>query len=170
MSLKVVGSPGIEEAGEYEEGEPYRFEVEVEVEPEFAAPEFKGLKLQKLRSEVTDEDIEQELKSLQFRSGTWEKREGREAQEKDAVIADIDVMREGETVTTLEGHPLHRSPFRSSELQAGRHSSPFRGQEVRRRGGNHSEDDGRVRRDSRGLGRNSPVQAQRGARTCAARN
>jgi trigger factor len=56
--LKVIGEPQVVELS-FEEGEPLRFKVSLEVLPEFELQEYKGLQLVKRVHQVTDENVEQ---------------------------------------------------------------------------------------------------------------
>jgi trigger factor len=75
--LKVVGEPSSEGLAEAElaEGKAFKFEVEVEVLPEFALPELKGIKVYKPLLEVSDEAVESELERLCTIEGQLEERQ-----------------------------------------------------------------------------------------------
>lgn len=78
--LRVIGQPsgaGLEEV-EVEPGKPVKFEVEVEVAPEFELPSLEGLKVFKPTIEVNDELVEGELKTLQLHEGSLEERQSPE--------------------------------------------------------------------------------------------
>lgn len=78
--LQVLGEPsseGLEEL-ELEEGKPLKFEVEIEVLPEFALPELKGIQVYKPQLEVKDEAVESELERLCTIEGQLEEREDSE--------------------------------------------------------------------------------------------
>jgi len=78
--LQVLGEPSSEglEDLELEEGKALKFEVEVEVLPEFALPELKGIKVFKPQLEVKDEAVEAELERLCTIEGQLEERESSE--------------------------------------------------------------------------------------------
>ncbi|MEM1072746.1 MAG: trigger factor [Planctomycetota bacterium] len=75
--LKVVGDPVAEQLDlvEIVDGEPLKFEVEVEVRPEFDMPEVEGLELKRPVDEVTDELIDAEAQKLCLAEGELEERE-----------------------------------------------------------------------------------------------
>ncbi|WP_428389155.1 trigger factor [Mucisphaera sp.] len=69
--LDVLGDPevpGIEDL-EIPEAGPLTFTAEVEVTPDITLPAFDSLKVEKVKREVTDEDVTQEIESLQQRFG-----------------------------------------------------------------------------------------------------
>jgi trigger factor len=61
--LKVVSQPEIEEIN-FSPNEPLKYQATVDVSPEFALPNYKGLKAKKPKAEVKDEDIDNALKLL----------------------------------------------------------------------------------------------------------
>lgn len=75
--LEVISEPSSEtlEKVEIEDGKPLVFEIEVEVLPEFALPELKGIKVYKPAIEVTDEKVDKELERLCITEGTLEERD-----------------------------------------------------------------------------------------------
>ncbi len=75
--LKVIGDPimdGLEDL-ELERGKPLKFEIAVEVMPEFDLPSLEGIKVFKPLLEVTDEQIDGELEKLRINEGELEQRE-----------------------------------------------------------------------------------------------
>ncbi len=62
--LKIVGSPQVDPP-ELDADSPYVFDAVVEVHPEIADIEFKGLKLTRTNYEVSEEEVENQLKVLQ---------------------------------------------------------------------------------------------------------
>ena len=75
--LEVISEPSSEGIDELEivDGKPLVFEIEVEVLPEFAVPEIKGIKVYKPKLEVTDEDVDKELERLCVTEGSLEKQD-----------------------------------------------------------------------------------------------
>lgn len=93
--LKIIGSPQVDPP-EISAGEPYRFDAAVEVRPEIADIEFKGLKLKKSVYEISEEEIEAQLKALQknlARSKPLE--ENRPAEKGDLVALDYEGLKDG---------------------------------------------------------------------------
>ncbi|NLB33752.1 MAG: trigger factor [Tissierellia bacterium] len=64
LKLDVIDSPKIS-IGKFEEGEDIVITAEVEVMPEVELPQYKGVEVVKTEIKVTDEDVENELKSVQ---------------------------------------------------------------------------------------------------------
>ena len=77
-----------------EEG-PLKFELEVEVRPEFELPELEGIAIEKPTLEVTDDRVDEELAALQKRAGIWTPKEDSPAAINDQVIADVVLVTEG---------------------------------------------------------------------------
>lgn len=93
--LKIIGSPQVDPP-EISAGEPYRFDATVEVRPEIADIEFKGLKLKKSVYQISEEEIEAQLKALQknlARSKPLE--ENRPAENGDLVALDYEGLKDG---------------------------------------------------------------------------
>lgn len=63
-SLNIVGNPQIDPP-QLEEKGPYKYDATVEVKPEIDDIDFKGLNLKKALYQVTDEEMEAQLKMLQ---------------------------------------------------------------------------------------------------------
>lgn len=72
--LKVIGDPfGTQlQDIEIQPGQPLRFELDVEVQPEFELPSLDGLELKRPMLEVTDERVEEELTKICLNEGTLE--------------------------------------------------------------------------------------------------
>ena len=64
LKLDVIDSPKIS-IEKFEEGEDIVITAEVEVMPEVELPQYKGIEVVKTEIKVTDEDVENELKSVQ---------------------------------------------------------------------------------------------------------
>ena len=69
--LRVVSQPEIEDL-KYQAGLSLSFSTLVELVPEFPMPEYRGLKIKKQETEVTDEDVEKTLKALADQRATFE--------------------------------------------------------------------------------------------------
>lgn len=70
-NLDVIGEPDVKDADKIElpdEG-PLRFEVEIEVTPDFNLPNLESMDLEKPLIEVTDEQVDAEVKQLAERNG-----------------------------------------------------------------------------------------------------
>lgn len=75
--LQVISDPAGDTLDdiEIEDGKALTFEVEVEVLPEFALPELKGIKIFKPKLDVADEDVNKELERLCITEGSLEEHE-----------------------------------------------------------------------------------------------
>ncbi len=80
LKLRVVGEPFSETLAEVElqPGKPLAFEIEVEVVPEFDLPELEGFEVRKPMYEVSDEEIQAEIRKLCVAEGELEQRDAPE--------------------------------------------------------------------------------------------
>ncbi|MDD2709352.1 MAG: trigger factor [Verrucomicrobiae bacterium] len=69
--LDVVSMPQIEEV-KFNRNEPLQYKAQVDVAPEFALPEYKGLKIKKTLETIKDEDVESGLKLLAEQQARFE--------------------------------------------------------------------------------------------------
>ena len=94
--LSIVGQPQLDPPSLDEKG-PYKYEATVEVKPELGALDFKGLKLQKNLYEVSNEEIDTQLKLLQKNLAKREPiTEERPVQENDFVSIDYQGFKDGQ--------------------------------------------------------------------------
>jgi trigger factor len=94
--LSIVGQPQLDPPKLDEKG-PYKYEATVEIKPELGELDFKGLKLQKNLYEVSDEEIETQLKMLQKNLAKREPiAEERPVQENDFVSIDYEGFQDGQ--------------------------------------------------------------------------
>jgi len=79
--LKVVGNPSAESLAdnELEDGKPFKFEVEVEVVPDFEMPVLEGMDIKKPVVDVTDQMIDREIEKICLNEGALEERDTSEA-------------------------------------------------------------------------------------------
>ncbi len=75
--LKVLSQPPAEalEGVEIEPGQPVRFEVEVEVMPEFELPELKGLKILKPDTTLPEGMVDEEIRKIAINEGSLDERD-----------------------------------------------------------------------------------------------
>ncbi len=64
LELDVIDSPKVDVV-KFEEGEEIILNADVEVMPEVELPEYKGVEVERTEINVTDEDVEKELKAIQ---------------------------------------------------------------------------------------------------------
>lgn len=79
-----------------EKGKPFIFTAAVTVKPEVKLGEYKGLEVEKVETEVTEEDIDNELKTLQEKYAELILKEGEKAEEGDTVVIDFEGFVDGE--------------------------------------------------------------------------
>lgn len=78
--------------------EPFRYSITVDVKPEIALPEFKGIKLKREAVEITNEEIDERIESLREQRASFEEVSDRPVARGDMVQIDF--------TTTLGGTPL----------------------------------------------------------------
>ena len=78
-----------------EDNAPFSFNIIVDVRPKFELKEYKGIEIEKRKVEVTDEDVEKAIYSLQSAFAKLEDIKQREVKNGDVVIIDVEA-REGE--------------------------------------------------------------------------
>ncbi len=92
VSIVDVGEP------ELVEGKPLKFEVTLDVQPEFKLPKYKGIAIKAEKVEVTDKQVDETVESICRQHATFEDIEDRSAQEKDMVQVSYEA--------TVDGTPL----------------------------------------------------------------
>lgn len=93
--LKIVGSPQVDPP-ELNENEPYKYDATVEVNPDIADINFKGLDLKRTQYSVGDDEINTQLKMIQQKMTTKEKiDELRPVQEGDLAVIDYEGLKDG---------------------------------------------------------------------------
>lgn len=95
-SLEAIAPPDIEVV-EFEAGAPLVFEATVDVRPEITLPDASAIEVEAPPSEVTDEDLNEQLDRLRDRFAELEP-VGREARQGDFVLIDIKGYRHDELV------------------------------------------------------------------------
>ncbi|MGO1369726.1 MAG: trigger factor [Senegalia sp. (in: firmicutes)] len=93
--IEPVDRPDID-ISELEKGKPVIFTAEITVKPEVELGEYKGIEVEKNEYNVEDEDVENELKTMQDRNSRLVEVEDREIKEGDNVIIDYSGSIDGE--------------------------------------------------------------------------
>ena len=94
--LDMLGDPDVDyEKIELPETGPLKFDFEVEVRPDFELPELKGIKVEKVKVEFGDEQVETELEEMRKRAGIWEPKEDGAVEDGDQILADAILKIEG---------------------------------------------------------------------------
>src|SRR5699024_8126696 len=96
LGLEVVDYPEID-VEEIEKGKPVLIKVEVTVKPEVKLGEYKSIELEKVEYNVTNEDVENELKSIQETNARIIEAPDREAKEGDLLTIDYEGLIDDET-------------------------------------------------------------------------
>ena len=103
VDLKLITEPRLDEAGELKEGEPFSYSALLDLWPEFELPAYKGIKIERPKVEVTEEEVDEQLQALRRHFGAIESlEEDRPVQEGDIVILDFEGFFEGESVEGLK--------------------------------------------------------------------
>lgn len=105
--IEPVAQPeiDIEQIGK---GQSLIFTADITVKPEVKLGEYKGLEVPKVNTEVTDEDVEAELKELQKRHAELVVKENEPAEQGDTVVIDFEGFVDGEAFEggKAENHSL----------------------------------------------------------------
>lgn len=86
LDLTPIARPSVEFTP-LEKDKDFSAQITVEVKPDFEVTDYKGVKIEKVDREVTDEDMEKEMENLQLRNSRMVAVE-RPAQEGDSVLLD----------------------------------------------------------------------------------
>ncbi len=106
LDLSAISEPDFDfEAIEVPESGPMTFEFDIEVRPEFDLPNWKGLKLEKYRGEVSPEHVDQTLRDLVRSAAEMVPAEG-PAQLGDRLTVNLRVTHGGQEVAKYEGLAL----------------------------------------------------------------
>lgn len=80
--LKIVGRPKFDEIS-FEKDQPFSYEADVEVRPEFDIEKYKGIEVEREEPELKDEEIDKEIDRLRERNATLQPVERGEAEADD---------------------------------------------------------------------------------------
>ncbi|MCA0982570.1 trigger factor [Halobacillus yeomjeoni] len=93
--IEPVDRPEVD-VKQLEKGENLVFTAEVTVKPEVKLGDYKGLEVEELSTEVTDEDVQNELKQLQEKQAELVVKEEGEVENGDTVVMDFEGFVDGE--------------------------------------------------------------------------
>lgn len=100
---KAIDETGIEpvdrpeiDVEQFEKGKPFIFTAKVTVKPEVTLGDYKGLEVEKENTEVTEEDVQNELKDLQKRHAELVVKEDGIVENDDTVVIDFEGFVNGE--------------------------------------------------------------------------
>ena len=92
--LEIVSRPTIDIV-QLEKGKPFIYTAEVAVKPEVTLGEYKGIQVEKASAEVTDEDVEKELKKVQDQNSRLVSVEDRAVEDGDQTVIDFEGFVDG---------------------------------------------------------------------------
>ncbi|WP_077368582.1 trigger factor [Anaerosalibacter sp. Marseille-P3206] len=95
LELEPVDSPEVD-IEQLEKGKPVIFKIEVTIKPEVTLGEYKNIEVEKVEYNVTDADVENEVKNLQEMNSRLVDASDREAKEKDILNVDFAGYIDGE--------------------------------------------------------------------------
>lgn len=95
--IKVVAVVDVSEP-EVADGKPLKFEVTVDVPPEFKLPKYEGIAIKAEKTDVSEKQVEETVQSILRQHATYEDVAGRAAKEKDMVQVSYE--------STIDGQPL----------------------------------------------------------------
>ena len=95
LELEPVDAPDVN-VEQLEKGKPVIVELEVTVKPEVELGDYKGIEIEKLEYNVTEEDVEKELESVQRANGRIIDIGDRESQDGDILTIDFEGYIDGE--------------------------------------------------------------------------
>lgn len=109
-NLDVIGEPEVKDLNEIKlpESGPLVYSVEVEVSPVVELPALEGLAVSKVRFEVTETDVDEEVKALGLRQAKSQTLTEGEVKEDDFINASVTVLageNAGDGAETLAFHP-----------------------------------------------------------------
>jgi len=100
QKLRVVGLPQIEKV-EHEPGQPMIYTAIVDVTPEFALPEYKGLTVKRKETPVTDEDVAKMVDALREQQADFANVEGRGLKTGDFAVINYTGVADGKPIAEL---------------------------------------------------------------------
>jgi len=102
-NIEPAADPDVDiDALELKEGEPLKFDVTLEVWPQFEPAGYEGMKLEKPSTEPAPEEIEAEIGNLRTRTTTFDDIKDEGALETDFLISSYEMTSGGETVASAK--------------------------------------------------------------------
>jgi len=95
LELDVVDNPEITDVSEIKKGENVTLSVKVTVKPEVKLGKYKGIKLEKVEYNVSDEDLDAEISRLQERNSRVVEVEDRAVEKDDIAVIDFEGFKDG---------------------------------------------------------------------------
>ena len=110
LDLEVINQPKLE-VGEIDKTKDITITAEVELFPEVEVKNYVGLKIDEVKSEVTDQDVENDLLKIQKSQARLETVEDRASEKDDTVVIDFD--------GSIDGVPFDGGKAENYELRLG---------------------------------------------------
>ncbi|WP_102026857.1 trigger factor [Salirhabdus sp. Marseille-P4669] len=138
--VKAIDEAGIEpvdrpeiDVEQIEKGKNVVLTAKVTVKPEVKLGEYKGLEVEEENTEVTEEDVENELKSMQERHAELVVKEDGQVEEGDTVVMDFEGFKDGEAFEGGKGEN------HSLEIGSGQFIPGFEEQLIGKKAGEETE-------------------------------
>lgn len=130
--LQVIGEPVFEnpDALQLKENEGLTYSFEVEVQPEFKLPELKGVKVNRPKINITEENVDQAMQNLREQQGVLVPVEDRGVEDKDYLIADVHVKLGDEVVGHQHDAQIVSRPGRIGGIEVADLDTQLRGLKV----------------------------------------
>jgi trigger factor len=118
-SLNIIGEPQFDdpEGIKLPDEGALNFSFSVEVQPEFALPELKGVKVKKPKVQVTDENVEQAMTNLKEQQGSLVPVEDRGVETKDFLTVDMHAKVDSQIVAHQHDAQIVARPGRLLSIQ-----------------------------------------------------
>src|SRR5688572_3849750 len=118
-SLQVIGEPQFDNPDliQLPESGPLTYSFEVEVQPEFAIPDLKGIKIKRPKVEITDKNIDQAMQNLREQQGALVPVEDRGVEDRDYLMADVQIKAEGMVVAHQHDAQIVARPGRIGGIE-----------------------------------------------------
>lgn len=100
QKLRVVGMPQIEKV-EHQPGQPMIYTASVDVAPDFALPDYKGIAVKRKETPVTDEDVNKMVESLREQQADFTAVEGRGLKTGDFAVVNYTGVADGKPISEL---------------------------------------------------------------------
>lgn len=102
--VEPLGSPVISDLTHHE-GSSLQFKAQIEVWPEFRLPDYKSIKIEKMKVSVTQKEIAESLEQLQMKSARYVPVENRGVEDGDYVVVEF----KGKDLKTKKHLPMERA-------------------------------------------------------------
>jgi trigger factor len=115
----VLGEPEFEDAEKIElpDAGAMNFSFTVEVQPDFAIPDLKNIKVKRPKIEVKDENVDQAMQNLREQQGALMPVEDRGVQAKDYLLADVHIKVDGNVLAHQHDAQIVARPGRIGGIQ-----------------------------------------------------